>query len=77
MPGVEGEVEIVDGRLPRPGDVARRLPPPVAAEYEGPRTTAVVEVMVQEEAASEASMTRIRRVSRVPIRSQPLLDYET
>ena len=36
MPDVDGQVELVEGRLPRPGDAERRLPPEVAAEYDGP-----------------------------------------
>jgi putative ABC transport system permease protein len=71
MPGVVDEVEIVDGRLPRPGDVARRLPPAVAAEYDGPRTTAVVEVMLQEDAAAEASMPVGTWVEQSSLRYSP------
>ncbi|MGH3348168.1 MAG: FtsX-like permease family protein [Nocardioides sp.] len=56
MPDVDGLVELVEGRLPRPGDSERRLPPDVAAEYQGPATAAVVEVILHVDAAIEADL---------------------
>lgn len=56
MPDLESRVELVDGRMPDPGDPALALPPEVAAEYEGPLTTAVVEVILQEDAAVEMDL---------------------
>ncbi|HEX6149314.1 hypothetical protein, partial [Nocardioides sp.] len=56
MPDVENLVKVVEGRMPRSGDTERRLPPEVAAGYDGPRTTTVVEVMLQEEAAAEGKL---------------------
>jgi putative ABC transport system permease protein len=56
MPDVDGLVELVEGRPPRPGDAERRLPPEVAAEYQGPATASVVEVIVHEDAAIEAEL---------------------
>ncbi len=56
MPDLGSRVEVVDGRMPEPGDPARALPPAVAAEYEGPSTTEVVEVILQEDAAVEMGL---------------------
>ena len=49
-------VEVVEGRLPEPGDPVTALPPEVAAEYDGPARAAVVEVVLQEDAAVELDM---------------------
>ena len=56
MPDLDTLVELVEGRLPRTGDSERRLPPEVAAEYQGPATAAVVEVIVHVDAAIEAEL---------------------
>lgn len=53
---VESAVEVVEGRRPDPGDPVRALPPAVAAEYDGPTETGVVEVMLEESAAVELDM---------------------
>jgi putative ABC transport system permease protein len=77
MPDLERRVELVDGRMPDPGDPAIALPPAVAAEYEGPSTTQVVEVVLQEDAAAamhlpigtwfEQSSTRYRGGTGRPV----------
>ncbi len=56
MPDLDSRVVLVDGRMPEPGDPALALPPEVAAEYEGPSTTQVVEVILQEDAAVEMDL---------------------
>lgn len=56
MPDLASQVDLVDGRMPDPGDPVTALPPEVALEYEGPSTTQVVEVILQEEAAAEMNL---------------------
>ena len=51
MPGSEGLVETVRGRLPRPGSPVRALPAASAAEYDGPDRVHLVEVVLHEHAA--------------------------
>ena len=53
LPDSEDLVEPVKGRLPRPGSPVRSLPPEVAAAYDGPAESSVVEVALEASAARE------------------------
>jgi hypothetical protein len=53
FPDAASLVEVVEGRMPEPGDPVTALPPEVAAEYDGPPRAPVVEVVLQEDAAVE------------------------
>ncbi len=53
FPDAADLVDVVEGRMPEPGDPVTALPPAVAAEYDGPARAPVVEVVLQEDAAAE------------------------
>ncbi|WP_208542856.1 hypothetical protein [Nocardioides euryhalodurans] len=56
MTDPEPLVDVVEGRLPRPGSAVRTLPPRIAASYDGPADSAVVEVVLEESAAVEMEL---------------------
>lgn len=55
-PDAEAVVDVVEGRMPEPGSPVTALPDDVAAEYDGPARTAVVEVVLAEPAATALEM---------------------
>lgn len=56
FPDADALVRVVEGRMPRPGSPTRRLPAPVAREYDGPSRAPVVEVVLEESAAEVLDM---------------------
>jgi putative ABC transport system permease protein len=56
FPDAGGLVDVVEGRMPRPGSPLRQLPAPVAREYDGPARAPVVEVVLEESAAEALDM---------------------
>jgi hypothetical protein len=57
LPDAESLVEVVRGRMPRPGSAPQELPPEVAAAHEGRRSAVpVVEVVLEVSASRELEM---------------------
>ena len=56
LPDSRALVDVEAGRMPRPGSGVQALPPRVAAAYDGPADSAVVEVALEASAARELEM---------------------
>lgn len=56
IPDVRDQVRVVEGRFPRSGSRLQRLPRKVAAAYDGPRRSPVVEVALEQTAAENLNL---------------------